>query len=388
VTLRGLLPERFVLADVLLASRDPADARRALAMLRSTPLSADVGSGLQRYYLDARLGWAYQLVGRPDSAAPLLGPAMSRLKGDDEWVFRMAQVEHALGQDSAAVERLLSVADRSPIVDPRAVALLDGMARRLGMERTLRAELARRMGRLLQAEREVTGPWGAERAEWFGGDGFHVRGLFLRRNAARGRRPGVFVLRDFHTPLAAYDSLVLTLNRAGYAVLLGELRGTAHTRDSTFHSPWVWWGREARMRALVVDDVRSGLDALSMQPLVDAGALVVVGLRETAPLALEAAARDPRVRATVVVTPRPGPTQLGTMRAAVERLRAPLYIQTAPEEFDYDDYLEDLYRATDPKVSRLVSGQAAGSGAELCRRDERVRKRLAEWLKETLAAKR
>jgi pimeloyl-ACP methyl ester carboxylesterase len=153
-------------------------------------------------------------------------------------------------------------------------------------------------------------------------------------------------------------------------------------------APYAWSGREAELRSLCAADAQRGLDALAQQPSVDSTALVVVGLRESAPIATLAAASDPRVKALVLVTPRPGPTELGTMRATVERLRCPVLFQTAPEEFDYDDYIETLNRSLDPQTSRIVSCQRGGSGAALYQHDDRLRAQLRDWLKEILAPRR
>jgi dienelactone hydrolase len=388
VALRGQGLERLALADVGLDARDSAGAHLAMEALAASARLSMLGSGVQTWQFDVRRGWAHHLLGRSDSALALMRPAVRHMREADEWMVRLAEAELAAGNLRETLELLLGIADHEPIVDPRASRLLEDAAQAAGLGGALDSQLSTRMDALLRVEDGVLDSWGAGPAEWRGVDGMKVRGVFLPSATPRTRRAGVLVLRDFDTPLAEYDSLALAFSRRGYPVLLAELRGTEHTRDTVWHSPHAWRGRERLARALVVEDVRRGLTALAAQPGVDTSAMVVVGLRESGPMAAEAASRDPRVRGLVLVTPRPELTQIGPLRASVERLRCPAYFQTSPEELDYEDVVDSLYRATDPMKSRLVDCRTSGSGTALFRRDERVRKQLVEWVGETLPARR
>jgi len=384
VALRGGVPERAALADIWLASGDAAAAGRALDLLRGYASTSGGGTSRQQSAVRARLGWAHFLAGHPDSALTFLSTSVPTLKAD-EWTIRWAQAELDGGDAQKCSELLLDLVAHGPLLDPNASRLLEASVAQTGSYSAVEAEIDRRLQAWRAKEESTMKDWRAEAAAWNAPDGFRLHGTVLPRRG-KGRRPGVLVLRDFTSPLEAYDSLVTGLNRQGYAVLLMEPRGMGRSRDTTMCAPYAWWGREERMRDVVAADVASGLTVLGAQPLADSTAMVVVGSRETAAIVTAAAARDPRVKGVVLITPRPSTTQVGPLRAATERLRAPCYFQTAPEEFDYTAALDALYRATDPKRSRLVDCKSAGSGPELFQRDARVRTLLGDWLRETLAA--
>ncbi len=387
VRLRGRAPELAALADQRLAAGTREAGETVVAMLRDRATPRAMGPGPDLITLRARLGWAYYLAGFPDSAAMLLREATARMKNEDDWLVRLALAEQAAGQIDEAVKTVGPLAERVRGADPRVMALLRRLAGDAGASQ-LEGELGRLRALFDQRDRAAARALGADLAEWRGRDGFRLHGYFLPRPTPGGRRPGAVILMDPASSPAECDSLALTLNRQGFPVLIAEPRGTGGSRDSLWCAPYSWRGREELARVRTMEDVRRGLSALGRQPRVDTTSFVLVGLKGGAPAVLEAASRDPRVRAVVIVTPRPSPTELGPMRAAVERLRCPLYLQTAPEEFEYEAYADSLYRLTDPRFSRLVGATVPGSGAAIFQSEDRIRTLLAAWLRETFPAKR
>jgi len=137
--------------------------------------------------------------------------------------------------------------------------------------------------------------------------GFNVRGnLYYPSNTPEGAKlPTVIWLHGFSYPLGYmwvyHNDLhpILALVRAGYAVLAYDQSGFGSRLMETgpFYDRYPHWSHMGRM----VEDVRTAVDALEKDSLVDSQHIFVFGYSMGATVGLYAAALDPRIRGVVSV---------------------------------------------------------------------------------------
>src|SRR5262249_38503120 len=108
-------------------------------------------------------------------------------------------------------------------------------------------------------------------------------------------RRAVVVLRAPGDTLESYDSLTVALGRAGWAVMLMELRGSGGSAAPSCPFPDAWVRREDAMQTVSAGDVRVALRALAGAARIDTTRYLVAGVGATGPIAVEAAQSDPRV---------------------------------------------------------------------------------------------
>jgi len=177
------------------------------------------------------------------------------------------------------------------------------------------------------------------------------------------------------------------LARAGWAVLLMELRGSGWSAGPACPFPEAWSGREDAMQTTCAHDVLEGLRALSVAAGADTSRYLLVGVGPTAPIAVEAAALDRRVLALLLLSPAPAPVDRGRMRERIRSLHRPIYFSSAPEDFMEFEFTDALYQAGDRPRSRVADVSAPGSGARPFRGDRAAVGRLIAWLQETFPAR-
>ena len=149
--------------------------------------------------------------------------------------------------------------------------------------------------------------------------GFNVRGnLYYPSNTPEGTRlPTVIWLHGFSYPLGYmwvyHNDLhpILALVRAGYAVLAYDQSGFGSRLMETgpFYDRYPHWSHMGRM----VEDVRTAVDALEKDSLVDPQRIYAFGYSMGATVGIYAAALDPRIRGVVSIC---GFTPMRTDRAA------------------------------------------------------------------------
>lgn len=137
--------------------------------------------------------------------------------------------------------------------------------------------------------------------------GFNVRGdLYYPANTPEGTRlPTVIWLHGFSYPLGYmwvyHNDLhpILALVRAGYAVLAYDQSGFGSrlTETGPFYDRYPHWSHMGRM----VEDLRSAVDALAKDALVDPQRIYAFGYSMGATVGLYAAALDPRIRGVVSI---------------------------------------------------------------------------------------
>ena len=137
------------------------------------------------------------------------------------------------------------------------------------------------------------------------------------------------------------------------------------------------------MQAAVAGDVAPAVAALAREVGADSTQYLVVGVGTTGAIAVQAARRDRRVRALMLVSPIVSPADRGATRAEVALLTRPIYFQTGPEDFTTWDVIDALYAVTDTRASRVADSDTPGTRTTLFRRDPRILGRFRLWLSET-----
>jgi dienelactone hydrolase len=168
----------------------------------------------------------------------------------------------------------------------------------------------------------------------------------------------------------------------GLAVMLLDPRGSGRSVAPSCPLPDSWRGREVQMQAAVAGDVAAAAAALARDAGSDSTQYLVVGVGETGPIAVQAAARG-GVRAVMLVSPAASAADRGPMRAAVATLGPPIYFQTSGEDLSSKDLINTLYEAANPRASRVADSGSFGIRATLFRHDPKIFARFKLWLSET-----
>jgi alpha-beta hydrolase superfamily lysophospholipase len=216
-----------------------------------------------------------------------------------------------------------------------------------------------------------------------GRDGFPLSGVVLTPPLKTRSRAAVLLIAPGDT-VADYDSLGLALERAGVAVMLMDVRGSGGSVAPVCPLPDTWEGRQERLHALTARDVRDALRALARVASIDTSRYLVGGIGSTASIAVEAAEIDRRVRALLLVSPKPASVDRGPMRARLTRLRLPVFFQSGSGDFESAPLTEALYQAGNRGSSRVAEARAADGGAAQFQLGPSVSARFIRWLDEML----
>ncbi len=374
-------PRRVELASALLMRLAAGDAARARDVIRPVqPITPELPDPTEAT-TQGLFAWSHFLAGRPDSAARLFAPIETWLTDHQEWRYRMACVAFDR-EDWIRVQVLLTpLAVISRTYDRDVMDMLERSAEKLGAARRLQPMLLHEVVKRDKVEQELLAEMGARRVGFRGTDGFPLGGTVLAPKRVARPRAAVVLLAPGDT-IALYDSLAVGLRRIGLAVMLLDLRGSGRSVAPSCPLPDSWRGREARMQAVVAGDVVAAVAALAREVGADSTQYLVVGVGTTGAIAVQAARRDRRARALMLVSPTVSASDRGATRAAVAALKCPIYFQTAPSDFTTWDLIDVLYRATDPRASRVADSDLRGTRATLFRRDPRILERFKQWLSE------
>ena len=380
VATRGGDDERFGLADALLLRGEPGDLENAIAVIekgRESTLNPDA--------CQARLAWAHLLAGDTTTSVALFKPLEPLLDLDPVWGYRMARAFIAGGDPKRGLAALQPLAIASREQDEEIMRLATAAFAGFGDQGRLEASISRDIAARDQSEGKLIEALAGRRVRFSAADGFPLGGVVT--SADHKLRRAAVVLWAPGDTLQSYDSLSVALGRAGWAVMLMQVRGSGWSAAPACPFPDAWVGREDAMQAVCARDVREALRALSLTAKVDTSRYLVAGVGATAPIAVEAAQRDPRVQALLLLSPAPAAVERGTVRERVRRLRRPIYFANAPEDFLQFETTETFYQAGDRPRSRVADVNAPGSGARPFRRDRAAVQRLVNWLDETMPAR-
>ena len=368
---------RLALADALLRHRSEGDLEAAIEVLEAP--AREAGGDAFR----ARLAWAELLAGRPERANELFRPLETQLDLDPVWGYRMARAFVEVGDVKRALKALQPLAIASRAQDEEIMGLAGRAFERFGDKSRLETNIGREVSFCDQEEGKLAQRLGARRVRFRAEDGYALGGVAAVPKGEQRRRAVVLLWAPRDT-LESYDSLAVALNRAGFAVLLMQVRGSGWSATPACPFPEAWEGREDAMQAICARDVRDGLRAFSLAASIDTTRYVVAGVGLTAPIAVEAAELDNRIPALLLLSPKPAEVERGTMRERIRRLQRPIYFSNAPEDFPQFELTETLYQSGDRPHSRVADVKAAGSGARPFRRDPPAVGRLVRWLEETV----
>jgi len=373
---------RVDLAKALMMRLAASDGVRAREVLRPVqPLRPEQPSNFHAS-LQGLFAWSHYLAGRPDSAARLFRPNEAWLSRHQEWRYRMACVAFALGDWQRAVILLTPLAVASRTFDSDVMDMLNQSAEKMQVRRQLQTMLVQEMLKRDRVEQELLTELGARRVGFRGTDGFPLGGTVLARRGGSRGRAAIVVVAPGDT-LALYDSLAVGLRRMGLAVMLLDPRGSGRSVAPSCPLADSWRGREVQMQAAVAGDVAAAAAALARDVGSDSTQYLVVGVGETGPIAVQAAARAPGVRAVMLVSPSASAADRGPLRAAVATLKPPIYFQTSGEDLSSKDLINTLYEATNPRASRVADSGSFGTGATIFRHDPKIFGRFKLWLSET-----
>ena len=385
--------ERKALMDALLRRRRPGDADRVLQVL-ARPAHNVIGLPVRDVAeWNGRKAWALYLSGQGDSALRVLRASEYWLLQpinpmQREWRYRLGALEQDHGDLHRAVEVLGLLAVESRFTDRDVMSDLVDAIKHTGNPGPVELAMKRQRTDMDLEEKEALDQLGAKRVLFRGADGAQLSGIvFASRGGARGR--AVVALTPPDTPVESFDSLAVGMRRAGYSLILMDVRGSGYSVDASAPLPESWHDREAEMEKKVARDVGPALRALAKEAKVDTSRYLLVGIGRTAPIAVEAAGRDPRVRALMLVSPDAAPTDRGVMRWRLVRLGRPVFFQVPSFDVATMPFVEALYESSNQRVSRISDSELAGYGAQSFHYDASALPRLIRWLNEswTVAAR-
>lgn len=383
--LRGSREDRIALVDELLLRRSPGDVPEAIGLLEPALHTPEAEGPTDADSYAARLGWARFLNGQPDSARQLLDPLMAGLSLDPRWRYRLARVLLEAGDPREAypVLRPLIVASRHQ--DEELVAMLDSIGRRTSRATQLQQDLRRAFEARDAAERAAFQAVQGRRLRFAASDGEYVS-LVSLKPPARVKPLVALVLMAPTDTIAEYGGLGTALRSAGFAVAVVEPRGSGGSATPNCPLPDTWGGREEILEACVARDLGEALDALAQSLKVDDRRYVAVGVGASAPIAVQAAERDRRIAALVLVNPHVSPVERGAMLDRLHRRQVPVYFQMGGEGFGERQLVDAYYHAGLMRRSRIADARRPGEGVLQFAADPAAGQRLASWLKEVVTA--
>jgi hypothetical protein len=373
---------QLALADALLGRARPADLAAAAGLMRSLAPSPAPSRGEGEFR--ARLGWTLFLQGHPDSAMEVLTSVVPLLDDDLVWKQRVGRVAAATpGQAALAGELLTSVLSGTRGTDRAAREALRSVTSAAGgpAAADFDARLRRGLAEIEAAERQTTEGMGGRLLRLRASDGFPISGALF---AGAAPLPVAVVLMAAGDSIGGYDSLVVALRRAGLAALLVERRGSRGACGPGLALPTDAYGRETALETRIARDALEALRAASHQAPLDTTRTVLCGVRGAAPTAVLAGTLSARARAIMLVSPDPVPTDLGPSCARLTKLRRPVYIVMAPEDWERRWMSEALFQAGPRGACFVADTRAPGRGAEQFRGDPGIAPRLARWLDDPL----
>ncbi|HYM81099.1 MAG TPA: alpha/beta hydrolase [Candidatus Limnocylindria bacterium] len=383
VNLRGFSDERIALVAALLRRQGPQDVPAAQSHVRTLLLESSGGE--LNAPLQGWLAWATHLAGQSDSAAILFKPLETLLSHDLEWRFRLGQVSLARRDGRQAYRWLLPLAVRSRKQD---VDVMDMLRKSLEGDvpaDRIEREIDRQIGARDRGVAKIVQEIGGKPVRFSGVDRFPLGGVVVAGSGAKRQRAAIVLVAHEDT-LAAYDSLAVAFRRSGFAVMLMDVRGAGRSVGPFCPLPSTWRGREDLMQSLCAGDIAPALRALASAAPIDTTRYVLIASGGAAPIAVEAAARDPRAEILVLASPTPSVVGRGAMRADLGTRKLPVHFVTAPEDIGIVGFVESLYAMADRAASRVVEARVPGSGAIVLRRSRDTLTRCVRWVQETWAA--
>jgi alpha-beta hydrolase superfamily lysophospholipase len=375
------------LIDVLLRRRAEGEVAEATALLEKLQEAEQESEVYSTHSDPARLGWAYVLSGQAKRGLELLAPQEARLRSDPVWAYRFARAYFDAGKSNPAFTHLIGLNTAARGEDREVVSMLEHIEKSLGPNARIRERTIEAMQHHDDAENALLQRLGGRRIRLFASDGAYLGGAVFADSAAKRRARAAVLLAGLGDELSAYDSLTAALRASGFAVFVLDPRGSGWSVAPEFSLPDTWLGREDALSARVARDVHDAIRAFPKAALIDTTRVLLVGVSAMAPIAVEAAAADPRVTALALLDPWTSPVDRGATLAAARRIRAPAYIHVGPSGRSEAAFNDVLFHALPQRTSRIVESTAPQPGAAAFGSRPDVTPRFVRWLAEAYAAK-
>ena len=379
--------EQLARADAWIARGRPADLENAAALMLSVAPFPDVNA--DRAQFRARLAWSLFLAGRADSAMNVFHPIAHFFTKDITWSQRIGRAAEAARESRRATDLLIPVAIETRMADR---AALEALHRSLGPNQEARvadldAFLRQKVAEREAMERRTIETLVGRRLRFRASDGFPLGGALF---APAPGCPVAVVLMARGDSLALYDSLTTRFVESGFATVLVERRGGGASVGPGLALAGDAYGREEALENRIARDALDAIREAARIVPIDTTRIVVSGIHEAALTAIRAATLSPRVRALLLISPRPILIELGPARARLAKLKRPMFIQISMDEgymvHDSDMYMDALYRSGETTRSRVVESRRLVSGAPIFRDDPALWPRIDQWLHEALSA--
>jgi len=380
IATRNSAEERRAMAAALCRRQGPGDVKRAQSILRgllNEPGAGDVIVG--------EMAWATFLAGQPDSAAKWFATSEHTLSSDLEWRYRMGEVALEQRDNKKAFRLLFPLAVLSYKQDVDVMDMLKRAATDAIQPEKVAEEVDRGIRSREIGESKVLQAMGAKPVKLAGHDGFPLGAMIVAGSSKKTQRAVVILAAPGDT-IASYDSLAIGLRGAGFATILLSPRGSGRSVGPDCPLPSTWRGREEFLHSLVADDITAAFETLARNVRVDTTRYVVIASGGVASMATEAAARDRRVFLLSLMSPNPAAVDRGTMRTWAASRRMPMFLTTAPEDYQSRDLVERIYQATNRGDSRVVEARVPGTGAQTIDASADTRARMIKWLRESWTA--
>jgi hypothetical protein len=391
VAIRGSREDRDAFIDALLDRGQPEDPKRALEVLgprlKVAMTTAERDIGLTR----GRQGWAHYIMGHGDSALSILRTQQRWLLDAGtprwrDWRYRLGLVELEHGDPAKSIDVMVPLALESRFQDRDVMGILHDASQKTPQSLDIAAHLKSELTRNDVLDREAIASMRGKRLTFKGVDGATI-GAIVVSSPRRASRAAVVLMDPDELP-DSYDSLSAGLSAAGYALILVEPRGSGWSVAPSCPLPSTWRGREDEMRGLVARDVRFALRALAAQTSVDTSSYLLISALDACSIGAEAAGLDRRVRAVLLLSPMPSPTEIGPMRANLKSSGAPVFFEVPAMDRTSVPMAETLYEGLDPRASRISESEIVGSAAKVFRYDKSALPRFMGWLDDSWGAKR
>ncbi len=386
VALRGDFDEGFALIDMLARSGRPADLAEARSLAEMLAMQANMSDSKRAPEAHARLAWVLHQLDRSAEAAGELRDHALELYRRAAWTRRFFEIQRAGGDDANAWRALVLLSARARRQDAVVETLLVQLQHRLHYNDDRRQiAVSIILDRVLAEEQafaqSLHGAVETMRAK----DGFPLQVFtFAAAKDSVRRAPVLFVPAATDT-VAAVDSLVFALTRAGHPVAVLSPRGTFGSVAPAAWGSNAWLGREAAFLSTTTADAGVVMDALAKLPAFASRGWIVGATGDRAPIALELARARRNTPALLLVAPRLPLVEIAEFRARLHLSGVRTFVQVAPEEQDALELADLLARDTKPGQVRVVDSGLAGRGAAIFRGDAKVTRRLLAWLEERRA---
>lgn len=383
VALRGSFEEGFAFTDMLVQRGQPADLVEAHAVAERLAIESNMSEIKRAPEAHARLACVLHKLGRsPDAVGELRDYALE-LYRRPAWTRRFFEIQHAGGDDANAWRALVLLSVRARRKDAAVETLL------VHLQHQLRYNDDRRqiavsiiLDRIVQEEQAFAQSLGGEIETVRAKDGFPLQVFtFAAAKESVRRAPVLFVPAATDT-VAAVDSLVFALTRAGHPVAILSPRGTLGSVAPAAWGTDAWSGRDAAFMSTTTADAGLVMDALAKRPAFASRGWIVGAAGDRAPIALELARARRSTLALLLVAPRLPLVEIAEFRARIRASGVRTFVQVAPEEQDALELADLLARDTKPGQVRVVDSGLAGRGAAIFRGDAKVTRRLTAWLEE------